>query len=198
MASDKPDSFQCGPFAVASNPNISVFVDKLNKLREAIDQCRIQPGVGYTFTRSSGGTTLSIKTGSGGSVTTDKRPFAISVRKKSGKYEFLVATGILNNAAKINNLEQWVAFSAEPPTTIYLEAKLTDLQITSATIKSKQQDGLLKTVEISGGKQEYARIAIGFYSGTGNTFNIVQNVVTNINLTNVCFDGFPAVTLGPE
>jgi len=198
MAGDKPDSFQCGPFEVARNPSVSQFVEKLNRLREAVDQCRIQPGVGYTINRSPGGTSLSIKTSSEATATTDKRPFALSIRKKGEKYEFYVATGIINNGPRVDNLEKWVAFSSSAPAIIYLEARLTDLQITSATIKTKNQDGLLKAVEISGGKQVYARIAIGFYSGSGETFNVVQNVLTNINFRNVCFDGFPAVTLGQE
>jgi hypothetical protein len=198
MASDKPDSFQCGQFEVAKNPNVSQFVEKLNRLREAVDQCRIQPGVGYTINRSPGGTSLSIKNSSETTATINKRPFSLSIRKKDKNYEFYVTTGILNNGTKIDNLEKWVSFNSTPPTIIYLEAKLSDLGIISATIKSKSQDEVFKTIEISGGKQEYARIAIGFYAGSGETFSIVQNVMTNISLTNLCFDGFPAVNLAQE
>jgi hypothetical protein len=197
VASDIPDSFQCGAFEVAKNPNVSQFVEKLNRLREAVDQCRLQPGVGYTLNRSSGGTTLSINTGSQ-AAQANKRPFEISIRKKDTKYEFYIATGILNNGTAIDNLEKWVAFDAQPPVVIYLEAKLSNLEITSVTVKSKKQDGLLETIEISGGKQTYARIALGFYAGSGKTFNIVQNVFTNINTTNVCHDGFPALSLSQE
>ena len=87
MASDKPDSFQCGAFEVAKNPNVSQFVEKLNRLREAVDQCRLQPGVGYTLNRSSGGTTLSIQAGSAIQSVSPVNPFALSIRKKDKKYQ---------------------------------------------------------------------------------------------------------------
>lgn len=74
MPSEKPDSFQCGPFEVARNPDVRTFVEKLNRLREAVDSCRLQPGVGYTLTRSPGGTTLSIKAGGGGG-TAQEEPY---------------------------------------------------------------------------------------------------------------------------
>lgn len=199
MAGEKPDSFQCGAFEVSRNPNVLQFVEKLNRLREAIDQCRLQPGVGYTLNRSSGGTTLSIKTSSGVAEPAVKRPFALSVRKKDKKYEFYVTTGSLNNSVKIDNLEKWVKIDSAVPAVIYLEVKINNLEAGSATIKSKRQDDLLKTIEMSSGKQTYARMAIGFYASSDNkSFYVVQNVVTNIKLTNVCYDGYPALALSPE
>jgi hypothetical protein len=42
VPNEKPDSFQCGPFEVARNPDVRQFVEKLNRLREAVDACRVQ------------------------------------------------------------------------------------------------------------------------------------------------------------
>ena len=198
MASDRPDSFQCGAFEVAKNPNVSQFVEKLNRLREAVDQCRLQPGVGYTLNRSSGGTTLSIQAGSAITSVSPVNPFALSIRKKDKKYQFYVKTGLINNGIKIENIEKWVDTDAEAPFIIYLEAELTDLVMKKASLKSQKQDDVFKTVEINGDKQKAARIAIGFYSGTNKTFEIIQNVKTNLNVKNVCFDGYPAVTFVGE
>jgi hypothetical protein len=199
MAGEKPDSFQCGAFEVSKNPNVLQFVEKLNRLREAIDQCRLQPGVGYTLNRSSGGTTLSIKTSSGIAEPAVKRPFALSIRKKDKKYEFYVTTGSVNIPVKIENLEKWVKIDSSVPAVIYLEVQINSLVVESATIKSNAQNYLIKTIEMGGGKQTFARMVIGFYvSGGNNSFYVVQNVVTNIKLTNVCYDGYPALALSPE
>jgi hypothetical protein len=91
-----------------------------------------------------------------------------------------------------------VDFDTDPPAIIYLEAVLNNLAVQSATIKSKKQDETFKTVEMSGGKQAFARIALGSYSGSEKSFAIVQNVMTNVNLSNVCFNGFPAVVIRQE
>jgi len=198
MASNTPDSFQCGPFEVTRSPDVRQFVEKLNRLREAVDAYRIQPGVGYTLNRSSGGTSLTINSSSAATPAVTKRPFALSVRKKENKYQFYVTTGIFYNGTTIANLEQWVDFDTDPPAIIYLEAVLNNLAVQSATIKSQKQDETFKTVEMSGGKQAFARIALGSYSGSENSFAIVQNVMTNVYLSNVCFNGFPAVVIRQE
>lgn len=196
MPSEKPDSYQCGPFEVARNPNVLQFVDKLNKIREAVDQCRIQPGVGYTINRSSGGTTLSIQANSSAKSSTIAKPFAISIRTKNKKYQFYVKTGLINNGIKITNIEKWVDF--EPPVIIYLEGELTDLVMSKASLKTQKYDGVFKTIEMNNGKQKAAKIAIGTYAGANKKFEIIQNVRTNLNVTNVCFDGYPAVAFVGE
>jgi len=196
MAGDKPDSFQCGPFEVARNPNVSQFVEKLNRLREAIDQCRIQPGVGYKLTRSSGGTSLTISPGSGSSVAEDLYPFKIKTRQKDNKYQFFVVQGSVgNNETLVSNQDKWVDFEA--PARIYLEATISDLKITSCLLKAIAPDQPVELVSISGGKQTKARITIGLYVDPSNTknFQIVQNVRTNILTVTICSDGYPAIFL---
>jgi hypothetical protein len=196
MASDKSDSFQCGPFEVASNPNVSQFVEKLNRLREAVDQCRIQPGVGYTLTRSSGGTSLTIKTGSGSTAAEDLYPFKIKIRKKDTKYQFFVIQGtIASNEKIVTNQEEWVDFEA--PARIYLEATITDGAISTATLKTQPPGQVLELVSIQGGAQTQARITIGQYldpEGAKN-FQIIQNVRANISTKVVCSDGYPALLI---
>jgi hypothetical protein len=196
MASDKPDSFQCGPFEVARNPNVSQFVEKLNRLREAVDQCRIQPGVGYTITRSSGGTSLSIQSSSGSSAAEDLHPFKIKVRKKDDKYQFFVIQGSVgNNAAIVTNQEKWVDFEA--PSRIYLEATINDLVNTSCLLKSIAPGEKLEPVSIEGGKQTKSRITIGLFvdSNGGKNYQVVQNIRANISLKLVCSDGYPALLM---
>jgi len=196
MASDKSDSFQCGPFEVASNPSVTQFADKLNRLREALDQCRIQPGVGYTLTRSSGGTSLTIKTGSGSTAAEDLYPFKIKIRKKDTKYQFFVIQGtIASNEKIVTNQEEWVDFEA--PARIYLEATITDGAISTATLKTQPPGQVLELVSIQGGAQTQARITIGQYldpEGAKN-FQIIQNVRANISTKVVCSDGYPALLI---
>ena len=194
MPSELPDSFQCGPFVKVSNPDAGVFVDKLNRLREAVDQCRIQPGVGYTFTRSSGGTSLTIKTGSGSSAAEVLHPFKIKIRQKDKKYQFFVIQGAAgNNSIIASNQEKWVDF--KPPARIYLEATISNNKNTSSVFKSIAPDQTLESVTIEGGGQTKSRITVGLYvdpDGKEN-YQIIQNVKTNIIFKTICADGYPAL-----
>jgi hypothetical protein len=199
MANDKPDSFQCGPFETARNPNVTQFVEKLNRLREAVDQCRIQPGVGYTLTRSSGGTSLTIKTGLGSSTTPeDLHPFKIKTRQKDKKYQFFIGAGYVgSNSVIAKNQESWVDF--EPPSKIYLEAKIVNLKITELEFKTKNHSQALEPVEIDE-NQIASRITIGFYydPNDGKNYQLIQNVKTNILVKLKCSDGYPALIMTQE
>ena len=199
MANDKPDSFQCGPFETARNPNVTQFVEKLNRLREAVDQCRIQPGVGYTLTRSSGGTSLTIKTGLGSSTTPeDLHPFKIKTRQKDKKYQFFIGAGYVgSNSVIAKNQESWVDF--DPPSNIYLEAKIVNLKITELEFKTKNHSQALEPVEIDE-NQIASRITIGFYydPNDGKNYQLIQNVKTNILVKLKCSDGYPALIMTQE
>jgi len=201
MPSEKPDSFQCGPFEVASNPNVSQFVEKLNRLREAVDACRIQPGVGYNVSRSSGGTTLTIKSESVSSPAEEDHPFKLQVRKKEDAYEFKVGPGtVQNNGIQPDNISTWVGFNSAPAR-IYLEAKISDLEITELTFKAKNSDEELKRTEIESGEQSAARITIGLYvpsSPGGTDFRVIQNVKTDIMTPLFAFNGYPSIQLTQE
>jgi hypothetical protein len=199
MASDRPDSFQCGSFEVATNPDVRQFVDKLNKMREAIDACRIQPGLGYLVNRSSGGTTLTIRN-SGGSPFILEHPFKLSVKQKDKKYQFYALNGTVGSGnVKPDNIEKWVDF--KPPARIYLEAKISDLAITDITIKTQDNDSTLERTVVNGGKQTYARISLGSYipaTEGQKDYHIIQNVTTNILSPLFCYSGYPALALTQE
>jgi hypothetical protein len=203
MASEKPDSFQCGPFEVSRNPDVRQFVDKLNKLREAVDQCRIQPGVGYTVNRSSGGTTLGIRSGSGGVSIALQHPFKVQVRKINNKYQFFVAQGLVgNNEKKVENIDKWVDFDANQPSArIFLEATITDLTIDKLTLKTQAANAELARTVVEDGKQKLARISIGLYVPTEPTktdYRVIQNVTTDIMTPLFCYSGYPALAMTQE
>lgn len=91
MASQKPDAFQVGSFGVVPQASPVLLAEKLNRLREAVDQCRLQPGVGYTVSRSSGGTTLSIQTAAaGGSAPEASHPWKVTLGQNDGEYFYTV------------------------------------------------------------------------------------------------------------
>jgi len=202
MANEKPDSFQCGPFEVYRNPDVRQFVDKLNKLRESVDQCRIQPGVGYAVNRSSGGTTLSLKSGGGVSAPI-QHPFKLQVRKYNNKYQFFVTQGsVANNNKKVENIQQWVDFDPNQPSArIFLEATITDLTIDKLTLKTQASNAELARTVVEGGKQKLARISIGLYVPTesGKTdYRVIQNVTTDIMTPIFCYSGYPALAMTQE
>jgi hypothetical protein len=200
MSYEKPDSFQCGAFSVAKNPDVTQFVDKLNRLREMVDSCRIQQGTGYTFTRSSGGTTLSIKTASEASSVA-AHPFKLDVRTTTTAYEFKVGPGtVQNNAIQPNNINAWVGFTPVPAR-IYLEAVISDLEITSMTFKAQAAATALTRTAVTSGAQSFARITIGLYQATtsgGTDYRVVQNVKTDIMTPLFAFNGYPAIQLTQE
>jgi len=203
MPSEKPDSFQVGAFEVARNPDVRGFVEKLNRLREAVDQCRIQPGVGYTVNRSTNGTVLSIRAGDGGVIAPYEHPFKLQVRTKDGQYQFFVTQGSVgNNEKKVENIEQWVNFDPnQPEARIYLEAELKDLQIQSLKLKNQAANAELARTVIEQGTQRLARISIGLYVPTepGKTnYRVIQNVTTNIMTPLFCYSGYPAISLTQE
>lgn len=102
MASDQPDSFQIGPFEVRQNPSPRELADKLNRLREAVDQVRLQPGPGYTLARSRGGTTIQILARPGGSSATETCPFDVSLQASGANYKIKVQPGTLNGLYATN------------------------------------------------------------------------------------------------
>ena len=197
MANENPDSFQCGAFEVARNPDVRQFVEKLNLLREAVDMNRLQPGVGYDVSRSTGGTTITIRQSGGSSAADPDHPFRIKTRSKDKKYEFFVVSGYVGTQAiRPDNQEKWVAFEA--PAQIYLEATISSGSIQSCTVKADKPDAQIKLVEIVGGTQTKCRINLGNFIPTEQgkkDFRVVQNVKNNLSADLVCYEGYPAIYL---
>lgn len=104
MAFDQPDSFQIGTFEVRRNPSPQELAEKLNRLREAVDQIRIQPGPGYLINRTRGGTTLQILSRPGGSSGGggDVCPFDVSLQADGANYKIKVEPGTLNGLYATN------------------------------------------------------------------------------------------------
>jgi hypothetical protein len=101
MAFDQPDSFQIGPFEVRQNPSPTELAEKLNKLREAVEQVRLQPGPGYTISRSRGGTTIQILPRPG-SMATETCPFDVTLQTSGSNYKIKVQPGTLNGLYATN------------------------------------------------------------------------------------------------
>jgi len=204
MPNEKPDSFQCGPFEVARNPDVRTFVEKLNRLREAVDSCRLQPGVGYTVNRSTNGTVLALRPAAAATAPArPPHPFQLEVRRQGQRYQFFVSQGTVgNHDKKTENIETWLDFDPNhPETRIYLEADINELQIQRLQLKTQPVNDELKRTEIDGGQQTQARISIGIHVPTepGKTdYRVIQNVTTNIMTPLFCFNGYPALALTQE
>lgn len=102
MAFDQPDSFQIGPFEVRRNPSPQELAEKLNRLREAVEQCRLQPGPGYTVSRTRGGTTLQILARPGAAPAANACPFGVTLTTASSGYTATVAPGTINGLLATN------------------------------------------------------------------------------------------------
>jgi hypothetical protein len=197
VPNEKPDSFQCGPFEVARNPDVRSFVEKLNRLREAVDQCRVQPGVGYTVNRSSGGTVLAIKAGAGGSALEERHPFKISVSQKQNSYVFTVADPIFYGPS-IRNVAEEIPF--QPPSLFVIEAEVNeDLQILNPRLAALPYEvpSLSLAVVADAGVQTKARIVLGAMRNEQSLpgFQLKQYVRFAVISQIASNDGYPAILL---
>lgn len=102
MAFTQPDSFNIGPFEVRQNPSPRELAEKLNRLREAVEQVRIQPGPGYLVNRGRGGTTLQILSRPGGGSAAETCPFDVSLQADGANYKIKVEPGTLNGLYATN------------------------------------------------------------------------------------------------
>lgn len=190
MASEKPDSFQCGAFEVTRSPDVRQFVEKLNRLREAVDACRIQPGVGYQVARSSGGTTLTIANGSSSIQPILLHPFYVYLRSKNKKPQIKIIKesrifGTTGESPEIDGIDQWT--DVEDNSYIYVETKTTDAgAILNSKIITKKQPLALVGDNV-------ARILIATLSSS----QIIQAIKSNLYCVNACRNGKPAVVVLP-
>lgn len=107
MAFTQPDSFQIGPFEVRRNPSPQELAEKLNRLREAVEQIRIQPGPGYLVNRGRGGTTLQILS-RGGMASTDICPFDVTLQADGANYKIKVEPGTVNGVYATNYIASMI------------------------------------------------------------------------------------------
>jgi hypothetical protein len=197
MPSDKADSFQCGPFEVSRNPDVRQFVEKLNRLREAVDQCRVQPGVGYAVNRSSGGTVLSIKTGGGSAEAPIRHPWKVELGTDASGYFFRVEKQSFLSSGPggvlpVSGLGGKISLGVNKLDTTYLcvlRVSVSGINATDATIESVAQSDFPGLIFPQDGPQTVSRTILASASKDG----VVQNVTKNLTLVLANNAGFAAV-----
>lgn len=201
MAFEQSDSFKCGPFVVLKNPNIVQFVEKLNQIRQAIDQCRIMPGIGYTVTRSTGGTTLSIKTPTGATQAAERHPFKIYLEKRktpeSSLPEYMIKieknSFVYESKLFSDQLDIWLKLGSQKydPLPIFLEATIKNMEITEWKIDTSGQKTTIFDPADGSSEQTAARIPLGYIvNRTTGESQIVQNIRSTLRIIDICVGGF--------
>lgn len=202
MAFEQSDSFKCGPFVVSKNPNIGQFVEKLNQLRQAIDQCRVMPGIGYTVTRSTGGTTLSIKTPTGATQAAERHPFKIYLEKRktpeSSLPEYMIKIEknsfvYDSKASSIDKLDKWINLGSQKydPLPIFLEATIKSMEITEWKIDTSGEKTAIFDPADGSSEQTAARIPLGYIvNRTTGESKVVQNIRSTLRIVDICVGGF--------
>ncbi|NBQ64098.1 MAG: hypothetical protein EBS49_00940 [Verrucomicrobia bacterium] len=143
MASDQSDSFQIGAFQVRENPSNLTLADKLNRIREAIDQVRLQPGPGYTLSRTRGGTTIQILSRQGSSALSESCPFDVSVEASGSSYKIKVLPGTLNGLMAVNYADclsyesTTLSVATSGSTNVVLDVTTDGKQVTSFTLATQ-------------------------------------------------------------
>lgn len=193
MASTEADSFQIGAFTVAKNASARELADKLNRLREAVDQCRLQPGVGYTLNRSPGGTTLCIKAGgAGGAAVPDPHPWQVFVVTENRRRYFRVTTGSVLDGVSVENLGGLVAIEDNTPGSVHcvLQVPLNaSLQPGTAAVVAVPQTEYLGSVEPENERQTKCNKILATLQADGV---LVQAVRRNMALVLANNGGFAA------
>lgn len=198
MPSEKPDSFQCGAFEVARNPDVRSFVEKLNRLREAVDQNRLQPGVGYTVSRAPGGTVLSIKPGGGSAEAPVRHPWKVELGSDSSGYffrvekqSFLSSSGFVG-FVPVGNLGVKISLGVKTLDQAHLcvlRISVSGINATDAVIESVREADFPGIIFPQDGPQTVSRTILASASKDG----LVQNVTKNLTLVLVNNAGFAAV-----
>lgn len=84
-----------------------ITADLINNIIDSIRECQIQSGVGYSFSRNSGGTTLSIKSSISGNVAvTEQCPFDVTTELATSGMNVSLALGTVNGLMPSNNFDK--------------------------------------------------------------------------------------------
>lgn len=199
MASDKPDSFGVGAFEVVPKADVRTFVEKLNRLREAVDQCRLQPGAGYDVQRSTNGTTLSIRPQAGGAVPAETYPWKVSLsfdgERKSYYYTVEPLSYLFNyNEIEVSNLTEKIYLETEKIEEVYhavlqvdLDGSLGETFIKLTQYKKKDYPGLILP---KAGPQTQSNTILASFGKGGRVVQAVRGNLTNIIVNHA---GRPAI-----
>jgi hypothetical protein len=196
VPNEKPDSFQCGPFEVSRNADVRQFVDKLNRLREAVDACRVQPGVGYNVSRSANGTVLSIRSAAASAPAAAERfPFQVTRAARDGAPGFVVEQQSRLNAARIPGAGEFQPAPARASSyNVFLEAQVgQNLSVLRPVFAAYRETEVKEVVEPQpySGPQNLTRMLIASVSPSG----VVQAVRTHVTSILVSYAGQPAVIM---
>lgn len=193
MASTEADSFQIGAFTVAKNASARELADKLNRLREAVDQCRLQPGVGYTLNRGPGGTTLSIHAGGGGgAVLPDPYPFRVELRSDSSGLYFYVEPQSYLDGELLQNAGSLIPLGVKTITEVWLcvlQLPVNGFQPGVARLQAYKESDFPGAVVPANGRQTQANLILASLSPN---LQLVQNVRKNLTTLLANNGGFPA------
>lgn len=86
--------------------NQPITADLLNNIIDSIRECQLQSGAGYSFSRSGGGTTLSISIPKAGqSAVAEACPFDVSTSASGSNLKIKVDAGTLNGMYATNYAE---------------------------------------------------------------------------------------------
>lgn len=198
MASDKPDSFGVGAFEVVPKADVRTFVEKLNRLREAVDQCRLQDGVGYTVQRSSGGTTLAIRPQAASAEAAKTHPWKVTLGRENENYFFTVepASDINTGEYIPDNLTEKIALNTSKLEADYLalvhfkvDGELRPSGFTLKAVKKSQFEG---NVVPPNGEQTEGNCVLATITKSGR---VVQSVFGHLFVTIINYGGFAALVL---
>lgn len=194
MAFTQPDSFNIGPFEVRKNPSPAELAEKLNRLREAVDQIRIQPGPGYLVNRGRGGTTLQIlpKTAV---QSVASHPFQVVSSVVSSTQRFFVEPlSYLNGGAvTISGLGTVTTFTSFPSHVVLEATVASNASVTSAAIVQFATSTTVNLCEPADGAgvQTKSRVIVATVTTTG----VVQSIRENVQTETGCLNGFAVITL---
>ena len=194
MPYTQADSFQVGPFQVTANPSARELAEKLNRLREAVESCRLQPGVGYTINRTTGGTTLVMKAGTGGGGTLpDPYPWQVQLLVENGEFFFRVEPASTLDGITVRNLGEKIPLQTREISRVYhcvLQVTLDqNLNATDATIKAMTSQDYPGVVFPENARQTQINRILASVSPSGT---LVQDVRKNMVLLLANNGGFAA------
>jgi hypothetical protein len=107
--------------------------DLVNQIIDSIRECQIQSGDGYSFSRNSGGTTLSIKgQKTSASVAKPTCPFDVSASVSGGQLIVSMALGTVNGVVPSNIFDQ-ITTSTTPQKYVYIECSTNGKNVTTAS-----------------------------------------------------------------
>jgi len=114
--------------------NQPITADLLNNIIDSIRECQIQSGVGYSFSRNSGGTTLSIGSKKAQVTATSEVvcPFDVTTAITASGQDVSLALGTVNGLMPVNNFEK-INTSTQGKKYVVINCETNGKNVTSAS-----------------------------------------------------------------